>query len=57
MLNALGSFPVPDTASIVKVPHLYLFNRETNTQALEDIPGIIDLKALFMSPTTNDILT
>ena len=54
MLNSLSSFPY--TASNVKVPHLYLFDRETNTQILEDIRGVVDLKTIFLSPTANDIL-
>lgn len=55
MLNALENFPC--TASIVKVPRLYLFNRETNTQVIEDIAGFVDLKTVFMSPTANDVLS
>lgn len=40
------------------MPHLYLFDRETNTQVLEDIPGVVDLKTLFVlsSPDASDVL-
>jgi ATP-dependent helicase/DNAse subunit B len=55
MLNALENFSY--TASIVKVPRLYLFNRETNTQVIEDVAGVVDLKTVFMSPTANDVLS
>lgn len=55
MLNALGSFH--NTLTTVKVPHLYLFNKETNTQVLEDIPGVVDMKTILMSPTANDVLS
>jgi hypothetical protein len=55
MPNALSSF-LP-TASTVKVPHLYLFNQETNTKVIEDIRGVVDLKIIFMSLTANDILS
>lgn len=55
MLNALKYFPY--TASLVKVPYLYLFSRETNTQVLEDIPGVVDLKTILTSPTANAVLS
>ncbi|TVY80540.1 4-hydroxytryptamine kinase psiK [Lachnellula suecica] len=55
MLNALSSFPYP-TAN-VKVPHLLLFNRETNTQVLQDIPGVTDLKTILTSSTTSKSLS
>jgi hypothetical protein len=54
MLNALTALPY--TASLVKIPQLYLFDPETNTQVLEDIPGVVDLKYIFMLPTANDVL-
>ncbi|KAI1074466.1 kinase-like domain-containing protein [Whalleya microplaca] len=49
------NFPYSD--STVKTPHLYLFDRETNTQVLEDIPGAVDLKTVFMSPAANVVLS
>jgi hypothetical protein len=55
MLNALKEFPY--TASSVKVPYLHYFNRETNTQVLEDIPGVVDLKTILTSPTANNALS
>ncbi|KAH9993652.1 kinase-like domain-containing protein [Xylariaceae sp. FL0662B] len=51
----LNGFPY--TASIVKIPQLYLFDQETNTQVLEDIPGAVDLKEVFKSPTANVVLS
>ncbi|KAJ3128125.1 hypothetical protein HK100_009360 [Physocladia obscura] len=53
MLKALNNFVY--TASTVKIPHLYLFNVQTNTQVIEDIPGVVDLKTTFVSPTANVI--
>jgi len=55
MLNALKTFPY--ITYLVKVLYLYLFNRDINTQVLEDIPGIVNLKAILTSPTTNAILS
>ncbi len=55
MLKALGTFN--NSASAVGVPHLYLFNKKTKTQVLEDIPGVVDLKTLLMSPAANDVLS
>jgi hypothetical protein len=54
MLKAMKTFPY--TPSTVKVPYLYLFNRDTNTQVLEDIPGIVDLKTILTSPIANGVL-
>ncbi len=58
MLNALQGFPsaTAETTSI-KTPCLYLFNRETNTQVLEDYPDTIDLKSLLVLPTSKSLLT
>jgi hypothetical protein len=53
MLNALTKFSC--SASIIKIPRLYHFNRETNTQVLEDIPSVVDLQTLLISPTANDV--
>lgn len=57
MLNALKEFHYNSRHIQVKVPHLYLFDRETRTQVLEDIPGVVDLKTIFMSPSANDVLS
>lgn len=54
-IHAQKNFPY--TATIVKVPHLYLFNQETNTQVLEDIAGAVDLETILVSPTVNDTLS
>jgi hypothetical protein len=55
MLNALNNFLY--TASVVRVPHLYLFDRDTSTQVIEDIPGVVDLKTVLVSPTANNVLS
>ncbi|KAK7757531.1 hypothetical protein SLS62_000546 [Diatrype stigma] len=57
MLNALKEFHYDSHHAQVKVPHLYLFDRETSTQVLEDIPGVVDLKTIFVSPNANDVLS
>lgn len=59
MLNALNNFPstnITDQVSL-KAPRLYLFNRETNTQVLEDFPEALNLKSILVSPTANSILS
>ncbi len=48
MLNALSEVTL--TPESVLVPRLYLFDRDTNTQVLEDFPNAIDFKSLLVSP-------
>ncbi|KAI1777165.1 hypothetical protein F4818DRAFT_439526 [Hypoxylon cercidicola] len=55
ILNLLNDFP--DTTFSVKIPHLYLFDENTNTQVLEDIPGGVDSKTAPVSPTANVVLS
>ncbi|KAF2114307.1 kinase-like domain-containing protein [Lophiotrema nucula] len=49
MLNAVDGFPPITTLDglVIKAPKLYFFDRETNTQVLEDIPGSTDLLKLL----------
>lgn len=59
MLNALDTFAptnLPNRFS-VKTPHVYLFDRETNTQLHEDFPNTMDLKSVLISSATNGTLT
>jgi hypothetical protein len=55
MLDALKNFLY--TASAVRVPQLYLFNRDTNTQVLEDFPGVIDLQTFLVGRNDNQVIT
>jgi len=55
MLNASGAFSY--TFTKVKVPHFYLFNKETNTQILEDVRNVFDMKTILISPTANNLLS
>nr|QCL09110.1 DmxR19 [Cryptosporiopsis sp. 8999] len=58
MLNALDSFPSTAVDKFyLRTPHLYLFDQKTNTQVLEDLSGMIDMKAALESPTAPSILT
>jgi hypothetical protein len=41
---------------MVTPPRLYLFNRESNTQVLEDCLGYIDLKSIIGTPRKNEIV-
>lgn len=58
MLHGLANFSwTPDTANtVVRSPRLYLFDRKTNTQVLEDCSNTTDLKTIFTSPMVKDIL-
>lgn len=55
MLQALSDFPPSTTSTsvVVKIPGLYLFNQETNTQILEDLHQTTDLKTILHSPASN----
>ncbi len=57
MLHALNAFPPITTADQVsfKTPRLYSFNRETNTQVLEDFPDTLDLKAALVEPVNDGL--
>lgn len=55
MLHALKNFHY--TSSMVKVPHLYQFDKETKTQVLEDFPVAIDLKSVLVSSAPNSTLS
>lgn len=59
MLNALNKFPAVTTSDhiTIKVPHIYQFSGQTNTQVIEDIADAIDLKTVFVSPAAISILT
>ncbi|KAI1396923.1 kinase-like domain-containing protein [Hypoxylon fuscum] len=41
----------------VQVPRLYLFDQNTNTQVLQDIPGVVDLKTFLVSNITKAVLS
>lgn len=49
LLHTLIEFPpsTPTNAVTIKTPRLYLYDRGTNTQVLEDFPNTNDFKALF----------
>ncbi|RAL04967.1 uncharacterized protein BO80DRAFT_490598 [Aspergillus ibericus CBS 121593] len=38
---------------IVKTPHLFTFNRETNTAVVEDLPDSLDLKSFLISTSAS----
>ncbi len=53
MLNA---FSLASTAaSAIKVPRLYLFDRQSNTQILEDFPETTDLKSILVSSRSDSV--
>lgn len=58
MLHGLVNFSwTPAIANtVVRSPRLYLFDRKTNTQVLEDCSNTTDLKTIFISPVVKDIL-
>jgi hypothetical protein len=58
MLNALDSFPSTTIGNLsLRTPHLYLFDRKTNTQILEDLSDTIDVKTVLESPIASSVLS
>ena len=51
MLDALDAFKTPLVESFsIRTPRLYLFDRKTDTQVLEDLADTIDVKTVLESP-------
>ncbi|KAJ5663563.1 hypothetical protein N7507_004294 [Penicillium longicatenatum] len=50
ILQALDGLPLHSQESItVKTPRIFHFNKETNTQIMEDLPNSLDLKSFLLS--------
>jgi hypothetical protein len=56
LLNALASFLPPTTTATVKPPRLYLYDRETNIQVLEDFFNADGLMAMLSSADAHNLL-
>lgn len=63
MLTAAASFKPPPaaesdstTTTTIKTPRLHLFNHESHTQVLEDLPGTNDLKTVLLQPNAAELL-
>lgn len=58
MLHGLEafSFKTHPADTVVRSPRLYLFDRNTNTQVLEDCSNTTDLKTILISPMVSKIL-
>jgi fructosamine-3-kinase len=58
MLTALDSFPSVTVDNLsLRTPHLYRFDRKTNTQILEDLADTIDVKSVLESSTASSVLS
>lgn len=57
MLNVLDTFSSITVDNLsVRTPHLYQFDRKTNTQILEDLSDTIDIKTVLVSLTDLSVL-
>jgi hypothetical protein len=57
MLNALDTFRPPLVENFsIRTPRLYHFDRETDTQVLEDLTDTIDVKTVLQSPERSTVL-
>lgn len=57
ILKALDGFESPKSSEkiTIKTPRLFHFNKETNTQILEDLPDSVDLKHYLISEVSRDM--
>ncbi|KAE9371768.1 hypothetical protein N431DRAFT_410770 [Stipitochalara longipes BDJ] len=56
LLNSLASHSPSTTTATIKPPRLYLYNRETNTQVLEDFSNTDDFRAMLFSADAHNLL-
>jgi hypothetical protein len=57
MLKALDTFPSTTVDNLcLRTPYMYLFNRKTNTQVLEDLSGAINMTIVLESPIALTVL-
>ncbi|KAH8591097.1 kinase-like domain-containing protein [Bisporella sp. PMI_857] len=56
LLNSLANYSPYTTTAIVKPPRLYLYDRETNTQVLEDFSNTDGLRAILYSADAHKLL-
>jgi hypothetical protein len=56
LLNALANYLPPTTTATVKPPRLYLYDRETNTQVLEDFSNADGFRAMLFSANAHNLL-
>lgn len=56
LLHSLTNFSLSNTIATIKTPQLYLYDRETNTQVLEDFSNTQGFKTMFFSVGANNHL-
>jgi len=57
MFKSVADYSPPTTpTTVIKSPRLYLYNRETNTQILEDFPSTTGFKMMLFSPNAENLL-
>ena len=56
LLNTLANYPPSTATATVKPPRLYLYDRETNTQVLEDFPNTDGFRAMLFSADAYNLL-
>jgi hypothetical protein len=56
LLKSLASHSPSAITTTVKPPRLYLYNKETNSQVLEDIPNTDGFKAMLFSTDAHNLL-
>lgn len=56
LLNSLANYSLSTTTATVKPPRLYLYDRETNTQVLEDFSNTDGFRAMLFSADAHNLL-
>lgn len=56
MFKSVADFSPPTTTTVIKAPRLYVYNRETNIQVLEDFSNTAGFKSMLFSPNADNLL-
>lgn len=56
LFNAVADFSASASATLLKAPRLYLYDRETNTQLLEDFTNTTGFKSMLFSLSSSTLL-
>lgn len=56
MFNSVAEFSPSTTTTVIKAPRILLYDRETNTQVLEDFSNTAGFKMMLFSPNADTLM-